>query len=471
MQLHNSLSRKTEDIRPIDKSEVRIYSCGPTVYDFLHIGNLRAFIVADTIRRGLLANGFRVHHVMNLTDVDDKTIRRSQEVYPDLDPKTALRKLTSTYSDLFLQDLAAVGNDVSAYDFVKATDYISEMQTLITTLVQQGYAYTAEDGIYFSIAAYREGGFTYGQLTPITEPSTSAARIANDEYDKTDAHDFALWKRQKPGEPAWEFRLQGASYDGRPGWHIECSAMSVARLGQPFDIHTGGIDLLFPHHENEIAQSTAGSEQHAYATTFVHNEHLLVEGQKMSKSLQNTFTVKDITDRGIDPLAFRLLILQSHYRSQAHFTWEMLDAAQQRLQRYRRFAVRRYQPAAANGQQVSDGRKLVTEQYKILEALWDDLNTSAALSEVERLIDDVETGPLHLEPTAMEEVLQLLDQALGLQLLATANITSEQYSLIKEREAARHDQRWQEADSFRQQLQANGIGLDDTAAGTIWYWL
>lgn len=469
MQLYNSLSHKLETVKPISDSEVRIYSCGPTVYDYLHIGNLRSFIVADTLRRALKAAGLNVHHVMNLTDVDDKTIRRSQEVYPDLSPKAALRKLTSHYSELFFQDLAAVGNEIAAYDFVKATGFIDHMQALIKALVEEGYAYTAEDGIYFSIAKYQAAGFTYGQLTTINQPEESEARIANDEYDKADAHDFALWKRQKGTEPAWEFKLDGASYAGRPGWHIECSAMSVAQLGQPFDIHTGGIDLLFPHHENEIAQSTARPDHLAYAKLFVHNEHLLVDGQKMSKSLHNSYTLSDITDRGIDPLAFRLLILQAHYRSQAHFNWEVLQAAQQRLQRYRRFAVLRYQLPSGREEHFQ-AKQLLTQNYRILPALWEDLNTPAALSELERLLDDCEAGHIKLSADHLEQILTLLDQLFGLQLLATPDIGERQRELMSQRQAARQSKDWQKADSLRQALQQAGVSVEDSAEGTIWYW-
>src|SRR5690606_33226263 len=228
------------------------------------------------LRRATAMQGYNVKHVMNFTDVDDKTIRRSRDQYPELDAMTALKKLTETYGELFLEDMKRVGNDIEALTFIKAADpaTIEGMRQLITRLYQEGFAYIADDGVYFSIDAYRKSGKVYGQLVEITEESTSSQRIQNDEYDKESAHDFALWKVQKPGEPAWEFTLDGHDLSGRPGWHIECSVMSRLELGQPFDINTGGIDLAFPHHENEIAQSTASESDPTYAQVFVHNEHI-----------------------------------------------------------------------------------------------------------------------------------------------------------------------------------------------------
>ncbi|MBI5906432.1 cysteine--tRNA ligase, partial [Candidatus Saccharibacteria bacterium] len=257
MKLYNTLTKKISVFQPLNDGHVGVYTCGPTVYDHIHIGNLSAFITADILRRVLGVNN-DVKQVMNFTDVDDKTIRRSQEKYPELEAMDALKKLTEEYSQIFLQDMESVGNDVNAITFVKATDSIKQMQVLIHSLYDKKFAYITEDGVYFSIKAYKDSGKTYGQLTEITASSTSEARIANDEYSKASPHDFALWKKQKKDEPAWDFELDGHDLRGRPGWHIECSAMSATVLGQPFDIHTGGVDLIFPHHENEIAQSTAG---------------------------------------------------------------------------------------------------------------------------------------------------------------------------------------------------------------------
>ena len=272
MRLYNTRTHSIENFAPLQDNTVRMYSCGPTVYNHAHIGNLSSYIYADTLRRTLKAIGYQVKHVMNFTDVDDKTIRDSHMKYPDDEPMVALTKFTVHYERVFLDEMAQVGNSVDDVTFVKATDNIADIQQLIRKLLEQGDAYVADDGIYFSISEYRKT-HQYGQLSHIDFNATDRQRINNDEYDKDHAHDFALWKAQKEGEPAWDFTLpDGSNMPGRPGWHIECSVMSVKNLGQPFDIHTGGVDLIFPHHENEIAQSTAGNQPAEYANFFVHNE-------------------------------------------------------------------------------------------------------------------------------------------------------------------------------------------------------
>ena len=390
MKLYNTLTRETEEVKPLKGDEIRIYSCGPTVYDHIHIGNLASFIHADALRETLKAEGYKVRHVMNITDVDDKTIKRSREEYPDLEPKEALKKLTSKYEELFKKDMEEVGNDLSAIEFVRATDYIPRMQELIRKLHKGGFAYIADDGVYFSIEAYKKSGKTYGQLLEINSENTSKNRIANDEYDKESAHDFALWKKVRPHEPSWDFELGGKDLAGRPGWHIECSVMSTDVLGQPFDIHTGGVDLIFPHHENEIAQSTAGKDEYLLAKLFFHNEHLLVDGKKMSKSLNNFYTLEDITKKGIDPLAFRLLVLQSTPRNQANFSWKILQAAQNRFN---------------------------------------------------KLSGNDQTGKL----------------------------TAQQQELIDSREKARQDKDWVKSDELRKELEKQGIGVNDTDNGPVWF--
>lgn len=466
MQLYNSLTKQPEIFKPLQDNTVRMYSCGPTVYDHIHIGNLSAFIYADTLRRIVQTSGYDVQHVMNFTDVDDKTIRRSKESYPDMDPKLALEKLTSEYSSIFLDDMAAVGNDVSAYTFVKATEAIPHMQELIRQLHDQKFAYITDDGVYFSIAAYKKSGKVYGQLVELSESSTSEARIDNDEYDKENVHDFALWKTQKPGEPAWDFELDGQNLAGRPGWHIECSAMSTERLNQPFDIHTGGVDLKFPHHENEIAQSTAGQDTSLLAKTFVHNEHILVDGQKMSKSLNNFITLNEITNKGYDPLAFRLLVLQSHYRNQAHFSWENLEAAGNRLKSWRGVAALQWQVKDAAGEQPD-----LTQSIKLLKtALESDLNTPEALAEVSRTMNMLEVNLLQSDNLqSFKAYLSAVDTAFGLGLASVDDITSEQNQIIVDREEARKDQNWAKSDELRDKLAEQGIGLHDTPQGAIWF--
>lgn len=463
MKLHNTLTRQAEAFTALNGESVRMYSCGPTVYDHIHIGNLSAFIYADTLRRVLQATGKQVQHVMNFTDVDDKTIRRSRERYPEDAPETALKRLTGEYADIFLKDMEAIGNDVAVIEFINATDNIEGMRQLIRELYDDGFAYVTDDGVYFSIEKYRASGKIYGQLTEITAASTSEARIANDEYDKESAHDFALWKTKKEGEPAWEFELDGHDLTGRPGWHIECSVMSVSKLGQPFDIHTGGVDLIFPHHENEIAQSTAGGGD-VYAKYFFHNEHLLVDGKKMSKSLDNFFTLQDIREKGYDPLAFRLMVLQSHYRSQSNFTWDNLGAAQNRLKSFRDMADIIHQPLAAE-------RKMNRYAHKVnlQKALEEDINVPMMLALLSEIASDITDSSIHPDEVAsFSDFLSFLDTVLGLALADRQDISDEQKALITQRQKARADKDWAESDRIRDELQKQGIGVRDTDAGPVW---
>jgi cysteinyl-tRNA synthetase len=468
VKLHNTLSKKIEEVAPLDGKTVRMYSCGPTVYDHSHIGNLGSFIFADTLRRVLAAGGNRVRHVMNLTDVDDKTIRRAMDTFSDLEPMAALTKLTDEYGRIFMDDMRAVGNDINAITFTKATAYIKQMQGLISELHKGGFAYIADDGIYFSIEAYKKSGKKYGQLSEVTTSSTSESRISNDEYDKESAHDFALWKAQKTGEPAWDFELDGHKLRGRPGWHIECSVMSSQSLGQPFDIHTAGVDLIFPHHENEIAQSTAGKDDPLYAKLFTHNEHLLVDDKKMSKSLGNFYTLKDIRDKGFDPLAFRLLILQAHYRSQAHFSWTNLEAAHNRLQDLRALAALRWQPRKVTHDSGTEALRDVPDE--LVSILANDLDTPRALAYLSRVSNQLLA--VHIEEDMVdhfEGMLKGVDELFGLDLMGVKDITAEQKKLIAGREQARAKKDWSEADRLRRELTGQGVGLHDHPHGVIWF--
>ncbi len=453
MKLYNALTKQIEEFTPIDKEEVRIYSCGPTVYDRAHIGNLSAYIFADTLRRSLELEGYNVKHVMNYTDVDDKTIRRSQEKYPDLEPKEALAKLTKEYKELFLSDMKKIGVDTHKIQFVSAVDNISAMQQLIAKLVSEKIAYITDDGVYFSIKAYKDSGKTYGQLLKISSESTSEARIDNDEYDKESVHDFALWKVQKPGEPAWDFEVEGKNLKGRPGWHIECSAMSESSLGLPFDIHTGGIDLIFPHHENEIAQSTAGSELDKMANYFVHNNHILVDGRKMAKSAQNFYTLDDITQKGFDPLAFRLLVLQAHYRSEINFTFDSLAAAQNRLRNWQGYADRVWQMDQQGDQVIDKALQLIMAE---------DIATPESLA----LIDETFTEFADRAPS--KQLLDTIEKSFGIQLIHK-DITEQQKQLIQESEAARAQKDYQASDNIRENLRKQGIGIQQTDQGPIWH--
>ncbi|MFZ2544401.1 MAG: cysteine--tRNA ligase [Candidatus Saccharimonadales bacterium] len=468
--LHNTLTKEKGEFTPLNPNLVTMYSCGPTVYDNVHIGNLSAFIVADILRRVITSNNYTVKHVMNFTDVDDKTIRRSHEKYPNMDVMDALRKLTTEYGESFVEDMKKIGNDVGVLTFIKAADdaTISGMQDLIRELHSKGFAYIADDGVYFNIDAYKKSGKKYGQLVEITESNTSNERIQNDEYDKDSIHDFALWKIKKPGEPSWKFELDGHDLTGRPGWHIECSVMSHMELGRPFDIHTGGIDLAFPHHENEIAQSTAGHDDPTYSQTFVHNEHILVDGKKMSKSANNFYTLSNLIDKGVDPLAFRLLVLQSHYRSQTNFSFENATAAHNRLHHWRNIAVLRHQTHETLDEAKSNPSLAVIGAVK--EALNDDMNTPEALRLIDAVFAQLDAHSLaKINRSALLQLLESIDEILGLRLLETTpDITDDQKQLILERERAREEKDWAKSDKIRDNLLIENIVLRDTQSGTIW---
>lgn len=469
MKLFNSLTRKVEPFTPLS-DEVGIYSCGPTVYNNLTIGNLSAFIYADLLRRVISfsypANS--VKHVMNITDVDDKTIRDSKDTGPD--PMSSLVTFTRRFEDVFMRDMEQIGNDMNAFTFIRATESIEDMLSLIRELYSQKIAYITDDGVYFSIKEYTKAQKKYGQLIDLSAATLSHSRIANDEYEKESIHDFALWKCAKEGEPSWDFTLDGHELKGRPGWHIECSAMSRKLLGDTFDIHTGGIDLKFPHHENEIAQSTACSQSHIMARWFVHNEHMLVNGTKMSKSLGNFFTLRDVESHGYDPIAFRLLVLQSHYRHSIHFTWDNLGSAHNSLNDLRRIACLRWQP-----QDVTENKMVAYAELTndILAQLQDDLASPRALASLHTLMTQVDKMGLSKETSIQfTEILVKIDALLGLQLIAsTPNITAEIQALLTQRARARTEKDYAKSDALREELKILGIHINDGADGNqFWYW-
>ena len=457
MKLYNSLTKKIESVNPFIDDTFRIYSCGPTVYDHAHIGNLSAFIVADTLKRAIEQNGFKTLHAMNFTDVDDKTINRSREEFPNLNSKEALKKLTKLYEQKFLIDISKVGIDVDRIKFIRATDSIPEMISLIKILLKKNIAYIAEDGIYFSINEYKKRGKIYGQLVDLSNESKKLQRISNDEYDKLAPLDFALWKFVKNNEPFWSLNIDGKDLAGRPGWHIECSAMSESSLGIPFDIHTGGIDLKFPHHENEIAQSTAVSTNSTFAKTFLHSEHLLVDGKKMSKSLNNFITLKQITERGYNPLVFRFFVLQSHYRTQSNFSWQNLDSAQNRLLHWQAITDRKWQLKSLSGIDDRD----ISDQ--INNYLSDDLNTPEALAVIDEYFNEIESSNKAPNP----EIIDIINNAFGLNL-GNCDISNDDSLLISSRESARICKNYDESDKIRLQLKNNGLEIEDTPSGPIW---
>ena len=457
MRFFNSLTKQKEKFEPIEDNLTRIYSCGPTVYNYAHIGNLRAFIFADILQRSLKFAGYQVKWVMNITDVDDKTIRDSQKEYPDLKPMDALRKLTRFYEEAFWHDLSLL--DIEKPDFTpRATETIEEIQKIIHLIAQNGFAYEKNGSVYFDLRKYLKK-YKYGWLMDLDFSQMKFnQRVDHDEYEKENIEDFALWKATKSGEPSWDFEFQKKNLPGRPGWHIECSAMSYQYLGFPFDIHTGGVDLKFPHHENEIAQNTAAFGIEKPINFFLHNEHILVDGRKMSKSLGNFYTLRDLENRGFSPLDYRYLCLNSHYQSKLNFTWLALESAKNSLREIRNFIERYHQELNSK---ISE--KGSSYQKIFLEAISDDLNTPEALATVWQMMKDKEV-------MAGEKIRLLLrfDQVLGLGLekyVSNSEIPTEVKELVREREQYRQNKNWAKADEARLKIEKAGYQVEDTAEG------
>ncbi len=448
MKIFNTLSKREEIFKPLSK-EVSYYTCGPTVYDHAHIGNLRTFIFEDILKRALMSAGFKVNHVMNITDIDDKTIKKGQGI------KSKHTKLTQKYQKIFFEDLSKL-NILPPTKITKATQYIEQMVELVNFLLDKGYAYKGEDkSIYFSINKFAD----YGKLSNLDKSGLkSGARVSQDEYNKENPADFALWKAwdASDGEIYWETSLG----KGRPGWHIECSAMSQKELGQTIDIHAGGVDLIFPHHENEIAQSEAATGKQ-FAKYWVHGEHLLVDGKKMSKSLNNFYTLDDIIGKGFSPLDFRYLCLQAHYRSKLNFTWEGMESAKNSRLRLQRIAQEIENKAqSTNRSQTLDSKYL--SQFK--EKIFDDLNTPEALAVVWEMVRDTE-----VKEDEKYATIQYLDKeilALGLQESIIESIPKEILALSELRSKAKIEKNFAEADRIREEIERGGYTLKDTANGT-----
>ena len=446
LKLFNFLTRKKENFKPLKKGSVGLYTCGPTVYNYVHIGNLRTYVFEDVLRRTLGHAGYKVKHVMNITDVDDKTVRDSQRA-----GKT-LQEFTRFYTKEFLQDLSKL-NILPAWKYPSATKHIPEMVSLIKTLLRKKIAYVAEDGVYFDISRLK----SYGKLSQIKKRQLkSGARVNADEYSKDEARDFVLWKFKKPGEPFWPAPF-GA---GRPGWHIECSAMSMKYLGKTFDIHSAGIDLLFPHHENEIAQSE-GATGKKFVKYFVEGEHLLVERQKMAKSLRNVVTIKDLEKRGFNPLAFRYLVLSAHYRSR-------LEGAKNALERLYEFVSSLKELIEKpKAQMQADMRVLAKFAAEAKKAFFDDLDTPKALSIVWNLVRAYNKNPEKYDKKTVLGMLYDFDKVLGLgfENLKVSRPPAEVLKLLEEREEARKDRNFALADEIREKIKQLGWQINDTPSG------
>ncbi|MDD5731657.1 MAG: cysteine--tRNA ligase [Patescibacteria group bacterium] len=445
--LHNTLTKKKEEFKPIKEGEVGIYSCGPTVYNFVHIGNLRSYIFADTLHRVLAYNGYKVKHVMNITDVDDKTIRDSQAA------GISLKDFTDKYTASFFEDLEKININKDEYIFPRATENIQGMVALIKKLLDKGFAYKAEDGsIYFAISKFKD----YGKLSGVDFERDSKSRVDNDEYAKEEAHDFALWKAwdEKDGDVFWETELG----KGRPGWHIECSVMSSANLGETFDIHTGGIDLIFPHHENEIAQSEAANDK-KFVNYWLHNEMLMVDSQKMSKSLNNVYTLQDIINKGFNPMAFRYLCLQTHYKQKQNFTWEALKFAANTIESLVDILV----IAKDQSKGKPKGSILKDYQEKFLEKINEDLNLSGALSIIFELLETESAGLISI-PDMLETIFDF-DKVLGLQIKEFVEkksmVPEEAKKDAEERKRAKETNNYSKSDELRTKIQKQGVKIID----------
>jgi cysteinyl-tRNA synthetase len=458
--LYNTLTRQKQEFKPISEGKVGVYACGPTVYNFAHIGNLRSYIFADILVKALRYNfgQKKVKWVMNITDVDDKTIREAKIKYPNLLPNDALKKFTPVYEQHFWRDLE--GLNIGQPDKVThATDqkYINRMQELVIKIFKAGYGYVKDGSVYFDLKKYGRD-HKYGKLVNLDLANLkSGRRVDTDEYEKENIQDFVLWKGEKVGEPYWEFYLNGRPLPGRPGWHIECSAMSQAELGCPLDIHTGGVDLKFPHHENEIAQSAVGYGVEEPVRFWLHNEHLLVDGRKMAKRFKNFYTLKDILEKDFNLLSFRYLCLQTHYRKQMNFTWQALEAAQAGLEHLRN------QERGLGDFHMADEDIDKKFKDKFLRSINDDLNIPQALDVVQDLLKSKLPSQKRLA-TFLD-----FDKILGLRFAEVRwleqQTPEEIKKMLEQREKARQAQNWAEADRLRAEMEREGYLVEDTKDG------
>ncbi|MCX9011713.1 MAG: cysteine--tRNA ligase [Candidatus Methanoperedens sp.] len=459
LRLYNTLSGEKEVFVPFKDNFVGIYSCGPTVYGFAHIGNLRAYVFTDVLRRYLEFKGYTTRQVMNITDLDDKTIRASKE------QGVSLREYTDKYIRFFFEDIDLL-RIKRADVYPRVTEHIKEMVDLIKILLDKGYAYRKDGSIYFKVSKFTD----YGKLAKIDLSQVKpGATVEADEYEKEDVRDFALWKEKREGEPFWVTDIG----EGRPGWHIECSAMSIKYLGPTIDIHTGGVDNIFPHHQNEIAQSEAATGQR-FVRYWMHCEHLLVDNKKMSKSLGNIITLRDVIDRGYDPLALQYLFVSSHYRSKLNFTWESIQYASNTLDRLNQFVerLRDYRSESGENEEITLLIRRTAERFE--SEMDNDLNTPGAFAAIFELVGKInlalDDGSLGTEAAKDAYGLMLrLDTVLGLLTLKEkGELSGEIEALIEEREKARKRKDFRQADEIRKKLVEMGIVLEDTKTGVRW---
>jgi cysteinyl-tRNA synthetase len=464
LKLHNTLTGSKDPFEPLQNGHVGMYTCGPTVWNFAHVGNLRAFLFYDLLRRQLQADGYRVTHVMNLTDIDDRILDQAMHA------GTTIGEYVKPYVDAFFEDMRAL-RALPADHYPKATEHIPEMVAMIGTLLERGFAYAAEGDVYFRIESFPR----YGMLSHLDRSGLRPGmRVATDKYDKESVSDFALWKKAHPDD-----EKLGAAWDapfgrGRPGWHIECSAMAKRYLGDTFDIHGGGVDLMFPHHENEIAQSEAANGK-PLARVWLHSEHLAeAGGEKMSKSAGGFLTLRDLAAAGHHPLAVRFfLIANAHYRQRLRLSTDALHSAAEQVRRLRDFADRVQRTPAAGGEDMAFVQRVGEVRALYRDALDDDLNLPQGIGHVFELVreanaalDDMRVGQNGRQ--ALVELIEDVDRHLDVLGGEEPGLAEEVERLIAEREAARQSKDFALADRIREELRQRGIALEDSRDGVRW---
>ncbi len=457
LRLYNTLNNKTENFKEIKKGKIGLYTCGPTVYDFAHIGNFRSYVFEDLFKRYLIYLGYNVKHIMNITDIDDKTIKKSNELGVDIN------EITEKYLQEFFKNINTL-NILQADIYPKATEHIKEMVELIEKLENNGYAYKKENSVYFKIEKFKG----YGKLANILKENLKTGVIGDsDEYDKEDVQDFVLWKGKKEGEPYWKTKYG----EGRPGWHIECSAMSMKYLGNHFDIHMGGVDNIFPHHENEIAQAECATGE-KFVNFWIHCQHLIVNNQKMSKSLGNYYTLEDLIQKGYKPMAIRYLLLSTHYRKTLNFTFEGLERAIRSLNRINDFIFSLKGLKSNKGESEDISNIIKQNETRFRENMNNDLNISGALGVFFDFLHQINLKLKELKTKDIENVLAYIKR-----INSVIGIIKEEKSIplegeiekkIKIRENARKAKDYKLADSIREELKEKGIILIDTSDVVRW---
>lgn len=458
VRFYNSLTRHIDEFHPISEDHVGYYTCGPTVHDFAHIGNFRTFAWEDLLRRHLEYRGYNVVHVMNITDVEDKIIRKAREA------GVSIGEWTARYTEAFFEDSRAL-HLRPAHHYPRATEHVEQMLDLVRRLEERGHTYVSEASVYYRISSF-EG---YGKLVGLDRDRLALdLRVDADEYDKDDPADFVLWKGAKSGEPAWESPWG----KGRPGWHLECSAMSLDYLGETFDIHAGGVDLKFPHHDNEIAQSE-GATGKRFVNYWLHGAHLLADEEKMSKSLGNFHTLRDLLEKGQDPRVLRYLLIGTHYRKTLNFTFEALDQARSELERIDALRQRLGGEVTEKAGGVRIASRLDETRQAFGEALDDDLNISGAMGEVFRLVRElnraIDKGEIAVEDAeAAESLFAEVDAVVGSLLPWEASgdeVDMEILEMVEQREQARAGKDWAAADRLRDEIISRGYEIEDTPQG------